>query len=171
LDVNLPDGTVIRDVPDGTTQQQLLRKLFDSKHPAYNALAEQMMKQGGWGSGFPKFADEAGGKVTDSLAGKVPPEVAAGAGYVTNVATQAVPALFSSYRFSEAPVSLAERPAKWLMQSAVKPSQADRLSGASGRAMTTMLKEDYRRRSAAWTRLPSSPEASINKRESHCWLA
>lgn len=142
MDVNLPDGTVIRDVPEGTTQQQLLRKLFDAKHPAYNALAEQMMKDGGWGSGFPKFANELGGKVTDAIAGKVSPEMAAGAGYVTNVATQAVPALLSSYRFTEAPVSLAESPAKWLMQSAVKPSQADRLSGASGRAMTTMLEEN-----------------------------
>src|SRR5688572_21513353 len=38
---------------------------------------------------FDRAAYDAGGSVTDALAGKVSPEVAAGLGYATNVVTQA----------------------------------------------------------------------------------
>lgn len=143
MDVELPDGTVIEGVPEGTTQKQLLRKLFDAGHPAYEKLALQMMKDGGWGTGVPKFAYDLGGKVTDLAAqAGASPEVAGGAGFVSNVATQAIPAFLSGYKLAEAPVSLAEKPAKWLLQSAVKPTQADNASGAAERALRTMLQEN-----------------------------
>lgn len=156
MDVELPDGSVIEGVPEGTTQQQLLRKLYDANHPAYKVLAAQMMKESPWGSGFPKFANELGGKVTDILSAasghrsfvnplglQIPPEVSAGTGFVANVATQAAPALMNSFRFAgDAPVSIAERPARWLMQSAIKPVQADRESGAAAQAIGTMLREN-----------------------------
>lgn len=143
MDVNLPDGTVIQGVPEGTTQKQLLQKLYESGHPAYRTLAWQMAKEKPWGSGVPGFANNVGGKVTDALANTgLSPEVAAGAGYTANVVTQAIPALLSGYRTQAAPASFAEGPSKWLMQSAVKPTQADRASGAAGRAMGTMLSED-----------------------------
>lgn len=143
MDVKLPDGVVIQGVPEGTTQEQLRQKLYESGHPSYRALAWQMAKDRPWGSGIPEFANKVGGKVTDlgAQAG-LPPEVSAGAGYLANVGTQAIPALLSGYRTAEAPASFAEKPAKMLMQSAVKPTQADRASGAATRAMRDMLVED-----------------------------
>ena len=47
------------------------------------------MKQ--FGQGMDRAAYETGGAVTDALAPHVPPEVAGGAGYAANVATQALP--------------------------------------------------------------------------------
>lgn len=143
MDVKLPDGTLLQDVPEGTTQRQLIDKLYAARNPNWQPMMVQMHQQHPWGSGLPKFANELGGKVTDMLAGHVPPEVAGGAGYASNILTQAAPALLSGFRLGgNAPVSLAERPAKWLMQSAVKPTQADRASGAADSAMRTMLQED-----------------------------
>lgn len=143
MDVELPDGSVIQGVPEGTTQQQLLRKLFDAKHPGYQALATQMMKDAPWGSGLPKVAYAAGGKVTDmASAAGASPEVAAGGGYLAHILTEAIPALVGNFRLGDAPASLLEKPAKILMQSAVKPAQADRISGAASRAYGNMLAED-----------------------------
>jgi hypothetical protein len=42
MDVQLPDGTTVQGVPDGTTKEQLLSKLVKVGHPAAAALARQM---------------------------------------------------------------------------------------------------------------------------------
>ena len=49
-----------------------------------------------FGHGVDRAAYEGGGAVTDALAPHVPPEVAGGAGYLANVATQAVPVVAGS---------------------------------------------------------------------------
>lgn len=100
---------------------------------AENRERNAALMKGGWGSGLHQAGYDAGGYVTDKTGSPA-------AGYAANVATQALPALLSSYNMG--PASLGEKPARWLMQSAVKPTQADRLSGASKRAMTTMLEEN-----------------------------
>src|SRR5262245_17342691 len=136
MDLELPDGTVIEGVPEGTSKMDILRKLYekDPKGDAYTKLALYMLKHEGWGTGVPKFAEQMGGKVTD-LTGS--PAL----GYLSNVGIQAIPALFG-FKPVGSTTSLAQKPAEWLMQSAVKPSAADRASGDAGRAFGAMLKED-----------------------------
>jgi hypothetical protein len=109
------------------------------------ALAEKAMSQG-WGTGIPAFAKEMGGKATD-LAAKLglTPEAAGGVGVTANVLTQAIPALASSFSLAgKVPVSMLTKSTglpRWLMQTAVKPSTDDLLSGAAKPALTTMLDE------------------------------
>lgn len=42
IDIQLPDGSLITGVPDGTTKMQLLAKLQANKHPAAESLGRQM---------------------------------------------------------------------------------------------------------------------------------
>lgn len=98
------------------------------------ALYEEA-KARGFGTGIPKLAYDVGGKVTDVTGS---PKL----GFVANVATQAVPALLSSFSLADkVPAPLLKWPAKRLMQSALKPSLADRLSGAADDAVERMLPE------------------------------
>lgn len=153
MDIKLPDGTILQDVPEGTTQQQILQRLYETKHPSYKAVRYQMMKDRPWGSGMSDLAYQLGANMTDLFAKdtKFPktaaalglPKIAPEAGYVTNVLAQAIPAFATAGRFIGSPTtSVAERPAEMLMQSAVKPTQVDRASGAAGKAIGTMLRED-----------------------------
>jgi len=83
---------------------------------------------------------EAGGAVTDVASKFLPPEVAAAAGYLTNVGMQVLPVGFGgSAAKTAAPVL--EAGAKELMQSALKPSKAELRTGKADRAVETMLKE------------------------------
>lgn len=121
-----------------------VRSLLGLPEPSPETRAAiEKAKQGGWGSGWPNFAYDLGGTVSETATKLgLPPEVAAGAGFGTNVLTQALPALLTSGSFSGAPSSsLLRWPAKWLMQTAVKPSTDDLLSGAAGKAIGTMLDE------------------------------
>lgn len=106
---------------------------------AENRRRNAKLFEGEWGSGAPKLAYDVGGKVTDLTGSPA-------AGFATNVATQAIPALLSGYRTAPAPEaaarSLTEAPARRLMQSAVKPTLADRSSGAARRALATMLEQN-----------------------------
>lgn len=120
--------------PQPTLAEKLLHFRAKPMTPEQQAAWNDVMVNRPWGSGIPKVANELGGKVTDLTGSPM-------AGYIANIATQAVPALLSSYQIG-APVSLAERPARFFMQSAVKPTQADRLSGAAREAMGTMLEEN-----------------------------
>lgn len=95
----------------------------------------------GWGTGIPKAANQVGGAITDALAGKVSPETAAALGTGGNFLTNAIPTLLSSFSPAGPAKSLLEKPANWFMQSAVKPAQDDRLSGAAGKAFRTMYEE------------------------------
>jgi hypothetical protein len=149
--------------PDGMSDEEMasaIRKNFmlaapekpkvEMKRPMTKKEATQAAyeeaKAKGWGTGVPAFANEVGGKATDVAAeAGLPPEAAAGLGLAANVMTQAAPALASSFSLpSKAPVSMLTKATglpRWLMQTAVKPSTDDLLSGAAKPALTTMLDE------------------------------
>lgn len=104
--------------------------------------AVEQMKARPFGSGASSMAYDVGGKITDVAAKYLPPEVAAGLGYAGNVATEAIPALFGAGaggKVGEAITPAAERAAKTLMQSALKPDKAARTSGKAADAIQTML--------------------------------
>lgn len=102
------------------------------------------MKARPWGSGLPSVAYDAGGKVTDTATSLgASPEVAAGAGYAANVATQAIPALMTGKFVQEKAAPIMEAGARSLMQSAVKPTYEAQKSGDAAKAITTMLQEGY----------------------------
>lgn len=67
MDVSLPDGTVIKGVPEGTTKEQLLGKLQLAKHPAAEFLMRQMASEQATAdtSGTGKFLAGAGKAVSD----------------------------------------------------------------------------------------------------------
>lgn len=88
-----------------------------------------------WGSGVPKLAYDVGGTVTDATGSP-------GAGMAANMATNALPNLLSSFRIP-GPQSMTQKPAEWLMQQAVKPSQADRETGRAAAGIKTMLEEGF----------------------------
>jgi hypothetical protein len=84
----------------------------------------------------------AGGKVTDIASGMgASPEVAAGAGYLTNVGLQAATLPFGGPAKSAKPVM--EAGARALMQSAAKPTLEQLRTGKAARAIDTMLKDGY----------------------------
>lgn len=158
LNVEMPDGTVIQGVPEGTTKAELQKKMENYKYsslqkapgpedplsPGYDARQkEKILHEGGWGTGIPKAAYNLGGKTTDLATSMgASPETSAKFGYGVNVAAQAIPALMSGFKFAGAPeASLAEKPARMIMQSALKPSQAARESGDADKALGTMLEE------------------------------
>ena len=86
-------------------------------------------------------AYEAGGKVTDVAAGMgASPEVAAGAGYATNVGLQAVPALIAGKMATTAAPAM-EGGAKSLMRSTLKPILKDAKTGKAAQAIDTLLNE------------------------------
>lgn len=115
-----------------------------TKEEYYGQIYKDAMSKG-WGTGVPKFAFDMGGKATDAATGAgLPPEGAAGVGFATNVLTQALPSLMSSWSLAGQPqTSLLEKTGlpKWLLQTAVKPSTDDLLSGAADDALKTMLDE------------------------------
>jgi hypothetical protein len=80
-----------------------------------------------------KAAYNAGGAVTDYTGS---PE----AGFVTNVATQAIPTVLGGMGGKATAPSI-QGTGKWLMQNSLRPSKADYLSGRGARAAQTMLDE------------------------------
>jgi hypothetical protein len=96
MDVKMPDGTVIKNVPEGTTQEDLQAQYNVHKFNTSNGTREErrdaaykdMVKKRGWGSGAPAVIDEAGGRVTD-ITGS--PE----AGFAANIALNAIPSLLT----------------------------------------------------------------------------
>lgn len=91
--------------------------------------------------GIDETAYAAGGKVTDA-ATKIglSPEVAAGAGFATNVGIQAVPAVLGG-QGAKAAAPVLESGAERLMQSALKPTLKDLQTGRAATAIQTMLDE------------------------------
>lgn len=99
-----------------------------------------------WGQGvgklIDKFAYGAGGKVTDlATSAGASPEVAAGAGYAANVASQAIPALLGGGPAKAAGAPLMESAAKTVMQSALKPTSKSLANGDAAKAIQTILDE------------------------------
>ncbi len=88
-----------------------------------------------------RFLFEAGGRVTDKLANSgASPEVAAGAGYLTNLAGQVGTTFLGGAggaKLEPAVQSIGTR----LMQSALKPDKAARDSGRASDAIKTLLEE------------------------------
>ena len=87
-----------------------------------------------------RAAYKAGEKVTDTLAPHVPAEVAGGAGYAANVATQAVPAVIGAMagRSGTGPLQSA---GENIMHRALKPGVKDIVSGSADDAVRTLLRE------------------------------
>lgn len=88
-----------------------------------------------------KGSYEAGGKVSE-IGAKLglPAEVAAGAGFATNVGLQAIPALIGG-KGAATVAPILESGAKNLMQSALKPTLKDLKTGKAASAIQTMLDE------------------------------
>lgn len=82
-----------------------------------------------------RAAYDAGGRVTDATGSP-------GLGLATNVAVQAVPSIASGSVVGKAAAPLLERFGARVMQSAVKPSPADLISGDAQKAVQTLLKEN-----------------------------
>jgi Rod binding domain-containing protein len=113
--------------------------------------AIEYVKQHSFGSGIPRLGYNVGEKVTDLSAKYLPPQGAAAAGFVANILTQAIPSLLTSANVVGQPAaSLTNTPAKWLMQTAVKPSTDDLLSGAASKATQSMLDEAIAPTMSGW---------------------
>lgn len=119
--------------------------------PKFSA-ADQVKKvrENGFGSGFERMlqhaAYTAGANVTDLAAGSrditgapMRPEGAAALGAATNAAIQAIPMLGGA-KAGEMLEPLSKRFARWSMQSALKPSKAELVSGKGQKAVDTLLK-------------------------------
>ncbi len=86
-------------------------------------------------------AYNAGGAVTDAAAQTgLSPEVSAGAGYLTNVGVQAIPAALGAVA-GQAARPVLQAGGRRLMQSALKPGSRDLVSGNAAKAVQTMLDE------------------------------
>lgn len=85
-------------------------------------------------------ADAAGGAVTDFAAPHMSPEMAAGAGAVTNMAVNAAPTVAGGAA-GKAVAPAFEWAGRRVMQSALKPTRATIDSGKAGKAITTLLDE------------------------------
>ena len=123
-----------------------MRRVGDAALSGFMRAGPLGMALGAWregaaigGENLNRSAYRAGGAVTDfaSNLGASPP-VAAGAGYATNVGIQALPVIAGA-GMGHAFAQPLKPVANWLMQSAMKPSQIMRESGAAERAATTML--------------------------------
>lgn len=140
--ITSPDGQNF-DVegPEGSTQEQALAQVqaqykqsakepglesvgtFDTLFPQNKMLSEAL----------DRAAYKAGGAITDVTGSPA-------AGYLANVFTQAAPNLFGG-QLAKGAAPVFEWTAKALMQSAIKPSSADLLTGKAARAVGTLLDE------------------------------
>lgn len=100
---------------------------------AQSETAIRDMQTRGWGSGSPKVAYDLGGKVTDVTGSPA-------AGYVANVAAEAVPAVLGG-RVAQSAAPLMRGAAESLMQSALKPTLKQLKTGEAATAVRTMLDE------------------------------
>ncbi len=170
VNVEMPDGTIIEGVPEGTSQRELQAKLAKYKAPGSEALPSlsKVVSDVGRGAAagfgdplhaglgpvqgafnafgkhamnaYDRAAYTAGGGLTDIASKVLPPEGAAAVGFAGNVGMQAIPALMGGGIGRGAAPAL-EGTARTLMQSSLKPTQADRATGAADRAISTMLEE------------------------------
>lgn len=136
----LPQGF---ELENQAQQQSTLPPGFQLEMPTKKQTIVADMKARPWGSGAAQFAYNLGGDVTDLLATAHPRGGigAAAAGTGVNFLTNAIPAFLGGGNISAAPQALLNPLAKWLMQTAIKPSMADRLSGAADKAGQSMLAE------------------------------
>lgn len=100
---------------------------------ANNPMSLTLRAAGKMGEVLDKAAYEAGGKVTDVTGSP-------GLGFATNVGLQAVPAVLGG-GIGKTVQPLLQSGARGVMQAAMKPERAARLSGKADEAITTMLEE------------------------------
>lgn len=94
------------------------------------------------GDAINKVGYEAGGYATDAATALgARPEIAAGIGYGTNVATQAIPTILSGNMGKSAGEPALQNAGRSVMRSALKPSSAEAISGQGTKAVETLLKE------------------------------
>lgn len=156
MDVKLPDGTVVQNVPEGTTKAQLMERLQANGHDVSKFEPGMIEKGASFVKGamgltpsgmamkgldatnelIEKAAYGAGGKVTDMTGS---PE----AGFAANVATQAIPALLGGSGTAKIVEPATKWGARFLMQSSLKPSLKDLKSGKAATAIETMLQDGY----------------------------
>lgn len=99
-------------------------------------------KKMGANSNLQGSAYRLGGAVTDASSKVLPPEGAAAAGYLANVATQALP-MFAGGSIGQSTAPAFEGASRKLMQSALKPSAKSVLNGQADDAISTLLREGY----------------------------
>ena len=131
---------------DDKEELQALRRMAELEAKATGGAAPNEKisppKYEGWGSLLDRAAYRVGGAATDALAGNVPPEVAGGAGWLANVATQAIPTVLGG-ALGSATKPAQQSLARGLMRSAIKPSAANLEKGKVPAAVETMLKGGY----------------------------
>src|SRR5688572_26824539 len=152
MDVRLPDGTVVQNVPEGTTKAQLMERLKANGHDvskfepgllekgvsamkgAYDLTPVGLANKASQATNelIDRVAYDAGGKVTDMTGSPA-------AGFATNVATQALPTLLGGSVTSKAAAPMAKWAGRELMQSSLKPGIKDLKSGKAATAIETML--------------------------------
>lgn len=166
MDVKLPDGTIVRNVPEGTTQAELMARVGKMRAPAAPTPIEKpgVLEAGARGllTGGPmnailsaggvgvehlndmlhKAAYSSGGAATD-LATKfgASPETAGGIGAATNAAISMAPMALGGAGIGRTAAPLVERAGERLMQSAIKPAKPDLLNGKADRAIGTFFQE------------------------------
>lgn len=121
--------TVMQDIMTGITKSSPVGVIGAGAIPALSRALDE-------------GAYAAGGKVTDVAAKMgLPANVAAGAGFATNVGIQALPAVFGGQGAAKVGAPAMEAGAKGLMQSALKPTLRDLKTGRAATAIQTMLDE------------------------------
>lgn len=140
------DSDIFKDLP-AEKEEAAPVEMKPKKAMTPGEMAIQKVKTEGFGTGIPKLAYDIGGRLTDmGVRLGLPAEGAAGLGFAANVLTQALPSFLSTpTTVGTPPPSLMNWPKlnlpKWLMQTAVKPTTDDLLSGAGPKAISTMLDE------------------------------
>lgn len=165
-DITSPDGRKFRvTAPDGATQEEVLAyakanmpKAEPAPQPAQPTrqhLLEEVLNKRSWGSGISKLVYELGGKVTDATGSPA-------LGAATQTVGELGPSLMTSGRVVGEAAPVLEKVAKTFMQSALKPSSKDILSGDAAKAVDTLLKENANISSAGAVKL----RGRINQLES-----
>ncbi len=159
MDVKLPDGTIVQNVPDGITQSELMARVQKSQAPVKQPpQGDSMLKKlapgymgpaGGfrmWQEGIhpmqllDKAAYEGGGKVTDlATQAGAPPEVAAGVGTATNLGIGSIPSVAGGATARAIPAL--QNLGRGLMKHAIGPTITDTLKGKVEPAVSTFLNE------------------------------
>lgn len=125
------------------------------------AVAMEGQRQ--YGQGIDRAAYEAGGQVTDVATSMgVPPHVAAGFGYLTNVATGAAPMFLGGAVTKGLPLGM-EKLGINIMQKAVKPSMTALKTGEWGRAGRTMLEKGIGATRGGISKLDDLIDSAISK--------
>jgi hypothetical protein len=134
-----PTKKVLSEVMKGMTQggpAAAVVRGIASATPPLMALENEAITRGAY---------RAGGAVTDVASEKLglPPEVAGGLGYATNVGLQAAPAFVSGHVAGKLAAPAFEATAKSLMRSAVKPTLQQIRKGEASIAIDTMLEKGF----------------------------